>query len=498
MKKLFNILLSLTMISSFAPNWGGLINAEESGTAAIQVGGSVLGTNKNTGDAATVYFGGQTWRVLDYNNTENKVIDMGNTNNYMSLITSDIVGTSSFNKDKNAFNEAGGTKEAYYSLIYRLSDLDETIRGYQEIKDDQAGLNFIEAGVALERTFNDNSIVGPAITSQNDKNDKYYYWAFSTAEAQKINKNLLNVNNHSFWLRTPICSLTYYDNAEKKGYYPTEAADETNNPYKLARVFGDSVITSSTNTKYGGYYPYGTAGNTEYDTDGVRFGTVIDTDKILLATSVDAKNTGDLGTFTKIGKNTTNEWKLTVKNTTSYSDIQNFTASIEGSSTVKAGEDLSISYDHTTYANDQFVSAIITDEDGNALYYGHVANPKNNGEDKGTSSITIPSELAAGNYNVLVFSETIKEGTTTDYSSSIVTLNITVEEVTPTPTPTSTPTSTPEVKKSTTKTTSGWDDGGPFTTDTCGNVFDRWGNKIYEANGCNVGGYNLVRTSVED
>lgn len=46
--------------------------------------------------------------------------------------------------------------------------------------------------------------------------------------------------------------------------------------------------------------------------------------------------------------------------------------------------------------------------------------------------------------------------------------------------------------------TKGWDDGGPFTTDKCGNVFDRWGNKIYEANGCNVGGYNLVRTDTID
>ena len=48
------------------------------------------------------------------------------------------------------------------------------------------------------------------------------------------------------------------------------------------------------------------------------------------------------------------------------------------------------------------------------------------------------------------------------------------------------------------KKPNGWDDGGPFTTDKCGNVFDRWNNKIYEANGCNVGGYNLVRTSVID
>ena len=51
---------------------------------------------------------------------------------------------------------------------------------------------------------------------------------------------------------------------------------------------------------------------------------------------------------------------------------------------------------------------------------------------------------------------------------------------------------------SSSKQTSGWDDGGPFTTDKCGNVFDRWNNKIYEANGCNVGGYNLVKTSVID
>ncbi len=58
--------------------------------------------------------------------------------------------------------------------------------------------------------------------------------------------------------------------------------------------------------------------------------------------------------------------------------------------------------------------------------------------------------------------------------------------------------SSDDSSSNTKKSSGGWDDGGPFTTDTCGNVFDRWGNKIYEAKGCNVGGYNLVRTSVED
>ncbi len=87
----------------------------------------------------------------------------------------------------------------------------------------------------------------------------------------------------------------------------------------------------------------------------------------------------------------------------------------------------------------------------------------------------------------------------TPTSTPTPTVTPTVEPTTsPTVAPTATPTATAETKKSTTKKSSGWDDGSPFTTDSCGNVFDRWGNKIYEAKGCNVGGYNLVRTSVED
>ncbi len=59
------------------------------------------------------------------------------------------------------------------------------------------------------------------------------------------------------------------------------------------------------------------------------------------------------------------------------------------------------------------------------------------------------------------------------------------------------PTPTPSATSETKKKDSGWDDGGPFTTDTCGNVYDRWNNLIYEANGCNVGGYNLVQTDTK-
>lgn len=50
----------------------------------------------------------------------------------------------------------------------------------------------------------------------------------------------------------------------------------------------------------------------------------------------------------------------------------------------------------------------------------------------------------------------------------------------------------------TSKSTSGYDDGGPFTKDECGNVFDRWGNKIYEAPTCIAySGYSLVSTDAK-
>lgn len=43
-----------------------------------------------------------------------------------------------------------------------------------------------------------------------------------------------------------------------------------------------------------------------------------------------------------------------------------------------------------------------------------------------------------------------------------------------------------------------YDDGGPFTKDVCGNVYDRWGNKIHSAPACEVaGGYKVPNTGVK-
>ena len=58
---------------------------------------------------------------------------------------------------------------------------------------------------------------------------------------------------------------------------------------------------------------------------------------------------------------------------------------------------------------------------------------------------------------------------------------------TPTPSLTPTPTAKPDDHKDDPTPTPGpTDDGGPFTRNECGDVFDRWGNLIWEAPNCDV------------
>ena len=120
--------------------------------------------------------------------------------------------------------------------------------------------------------------------------------------------------------------------------------------------------------------------------------------------------------------------------------------------------------------------------DGKALKGGAIASVTKDTEitysidNEKTWSKDVPSITSVGKLNV------IAKATNPNYEDVKIQYTLTVTEASSsTPTP-----------------TSGWDDGGPFTTDTCGNVFDRWGNKIYEAKGCNVGGYNLVHTATKD
>ncbi len=139
-------------------------------------------------------------------------------------------------------------------------------------------------------------------------------------------------------------------------------------------------------------------------------------------------------------------------------------------------EPVSANHESGNYIEKVLVS-LSTNTEGASIYYTL------DGSDPTTSSSLYSEEIEITTNTTLKI-VAIKEGM---ISSAIKTYTYTISPA-PTPTPDSS-----ETKKDT-----GWDDGGPFTTDACGNVYDRWGNKIYEATSCNVGGYNLVGTDTKE
>ena len=126
------------------------------------------------------------------------------------------------------------------------------------------------------------------------------------------------------------------------------------------------------------------------------------------------------GSISKISTTTTNEWKFTLKDDTRNS----FNAKLSGSSTVTPGESISIEYSGATTGNNEYVSAMLTDASGNALYYGRLVNTSDAAS--GTVSMAIPADLAAGSYTLKVFSEQYNGDKQTDYASDFIDIDLTV------------------------------------------------------------------------
>lgn len=123
--------------------------------------------------------------------------------------------------------------------------------------------------------------------------------------------------------------------------------------------------------------------------------------------------------FTPVGTTNSAEWKLTLKD----SSRNNFEASTNVNF-ARPGEKITITYSGAKTGSNEYVSAMIVDENGDVLYYGRIA--KNS--DRGRDTITIPSEMAPGNYTLKVFNEQCNEDYKTDYASDFVDIPLTIRE----------------------------------------------------------------------
>ena len=121
---------------------------------------------------------------------------------------------------------------------------------------------------------------------------------------------------------------------------------------------------------------------------------------------------------------TGNDWKLTIQDDTRPV----FEASVSGSKTILKDGAVKLKYKGASTGENEYISAIIEDTEGNILYYGNIAGNAADGADSGKAAINVPADLTPGNYKLLVFSEQCNGDFETDLASNIVTLDITISK----------------------------------------------------------------------
>lgn len=153
----------------------------------------------------------------------------------------------------------------------------------------------------------------------------------------------------------------------------------------------------------------------------------IDASKVLFTSSAEGgKISGVPGAdaMKEVGSYIGSDWKLTIKDDTRPV----FEASVSGSKTILKDGAVKLKYKGAKSGENEYISAIIEDTEGNILYYGNIAGNAADGADSGKAAINVPADLTPGNYKLLVFSEQCNGDFETDLASNIVTLDITISK----------------------------------------------------------------------
>ncbi len=128
--------------------------------------------------------------------------------------------------------------------------------------------------------------------------------------------------------------------------------------------------------------------------------------------------------LTAVPEYTGNEWKLTLLDSS-----RNFVANAsEGAEVMKkpgySDWTVNIRYSGATTGDNEYVSAMLVDSNGEVLYYGCIAQNSANGE----ATVTIPNGLPAGAYTLKVFSEQRNGDLKTDYASAFKDVKLAVHD----------------------------------------------------------------------
>ena len=107
-------------------------------------------------------------------------------------------------------------------------------------------------------------------------------------------------------------------------------------------------------------------------------------------------------------------WNFTLRDTSR----NNLSISRLGSGEVANGGKVRFTYDNATVGENEYLSAVLVDENGELLSYGKIVKFDSSSEDKGSSYLTLPSNLVDGKtYTLRFISEKCNPSSPTDLSS---------------------------------------------------------------------------------
>lgn len=152
-----------------------------------------------------------------------------------------------------------------------------------------------------------------------------------------------------------------------------------------------------------------------YQTNDVRPEVNLNLDSILISSAA-ALPKGEFGLIDSSHVDYSEPWNLTL-----ISDDSDFAANLPNTCTI--GKQVNINVTEIGTGQYSQTSAMLVDENGNVVAYGKIGETG-----IGEITFTIPDSVAPGTYSLSVFEEQINDGTSSDYTSNVITQNLTVSE----------------------------------------------------------------------
>ncbi len=148
-----------------------------------------------------------------------------------------------------------------------------------------------------------------------------------------------------------------------------------------------------------------TLSNTDYS---ARPAFNLDLSSVLFTSAANGKKATSVGKLSANADNTGNEYKLTMKD-----DTRNeFTAKASDVS----GNRVTVSYTNATVGANEYISAIITNADGDVTRYGRLANVES---ESGTAVLDLTGIAVKDTDKIYIFNEQVNGDSKTDFSSEL-------------------------------------------------------------------------------